>query len=189
VVGPEEQIHLEAHNSSWSQMFASEKTLIERTLSDWIQGGVHHVGSTAIPGIAAKPVVDITVGVQNLARASECIRLLSAIDYEHLASRNPSMLWFCKPSLEHRLYHLYLVEPVSDEWTARLAFRDYLRTNSEPRRAYEDLKVSLARQHQDDRAAYTDAKAEFVAEIVRRVKTESAEAPHGAGGHIRDRPS
>src|SRR5262249_34479915 len=119
VVGPEEEIHLEPHSPAWRQMFASEKRLIERTLGDWIQGGVHHVGSTAIPKIAAKPIVDVMVGVQNLARARECIRLLSAIDYEHLASRNPSILWFCKPSLEHRVYHLYLVEPASDEWAAR----------------------------------------------------------------------
>lgn len=168
VVGPEEDIRLEPPDPSWSQKFEGERSLVERTLGDSIQGGVHHVGSTAIPGIAAKPIVDMMVGVQNLERARACIPLLAWIGYEHLATLDASMLWFCKPSLEHRIYHLYLVEPTTQEWTARLAFRDYLRSHAEARQAYEDLKVRLARQHKDDRAAYTNEKGAFVSDIVRR---------------------
>jgi GrpB-like predicted nucleotidyltransferase (UPF0157 family) len=167
VVGPEEHIQLQPHDPSWSEKFEIEKTLIERTLGTWIHGGLHHVGSTSVPGIAAKPIIDIMVGVHNLQRARECIGLLARIHYEHLASLNRSMLWFCKPALEHRVYHLYLIEPTSSEWIARLAFRDYLRSHPEARDAYEQLKWSLAQRFKDDRAAYTDAKGEFVEDIVR----------------------
>jgi GrpB-like predicted nucleotidyltransferase (UPF0157 family) len=166
-VGPEEEISLQPYDPTWSQRFEAEKALVEHTLGAWVHGGVHHVGSTSVPGIAAKPIVDIMVGVESLQRARACIDLLAGIQYEHLATRNSSMLWFCKPALEHRIFHLYLIEPTSDEWHARLAFAEYLRTHAEARVAYEQLKLSLAENYKDDRAAYTKAKTEFVEDIVR----------------------
>jgi GrpB-like predicted nucleotidyltransferase (UPF0157 family) len=168
VVGREEEISIQPSDPTWSQKFESEKTLVERTLGVWIHGGVHHVGSTSVPGIAAKPIIDIMVGVESVQRARQCIDLLAGIQYEHLASPKSSLLWFCKPALEHRSFHLYLIEPTSYEWNARLAFAEYLRTHPEDKLGYEQLKLSLAEKHKDDRAAYTNAKSEFVEEIVRR---------------------
>jgi GrpB-like predicted nucleotidyltransferase (UPF0157 family) len=126
---------------------------------------VHHVGSTAVPGLAAKPIVDIMVGVRDLEEARAAIPVLEAERYCYFPYRE-YFHWFCKPSPEHREFHMYLIEPTHPQWRARLAFRDWLRAHPETAAEYEALKRELADEHHDDREAYTDAKAEFVERVV-----------------------
>ena len=164
----EEEIHLVPYDPSWPTKFESEKTLIEKTLGSWIVGGVHHVGSTAVPGLSAKPVIDIMVGVKNLEEAKPCIELLEKIHYMYFPYRPEIMHWFCKPSMEHRTHHLHMMEEGSRAWKERLAFRDYLRLHADVRDAYQKLKISLAEKFRDDRESYTDSKTEFVRTIVAR---------------------
>ncbi len=76
------------------------------------------------------------------------------------------MHWFCKPSDFERTHHLHLVPFESDLWYERLAFRDYLRKDEETRRAYMELKLTLASEFRDDREAYTDAKTEFIQSVL-----------------------
>lgn len=166
ILGKEDEIHLVPYDSSWPSKFDKEKKLIEKTLGDWIVGGVHHVGSTSIPGIWAKPVIDIMVGVKDTEKARACIDLLATINYEYFPYKEEVMLWFCKPSLEHRTHHLYLMKPDTNEWRARLSFRDYLRTHEDARKAYQDLKLDLAKIYTKDRDAYTNAKEKFVKDII-----------------------
>lgn len=168
LIGKEEQIHIHPYNPVWPSMFEKEKKLVETTLKEWIIGGVHHVGSTSIPGISAKPIIDIMVGVNNLEKAQACIPLLDTIHYSFFPYKPEYMHWFCKPSLEHRTHHLYLMEPTSNEWRARLAFRDYLRSHPQEKREYETLKKKLAEQFIDDREGYTDAKTEYIKKIVKK---------------------
>ena len=80
------------------------------------------------------------------------------------------MHWFCKPSPEHREFHLYLIEPTNPEWSARIAFRDYLRSHPETAQEYTELKTKLATQFKDDREAYTKGKTEFIKSIVSLAK-------------------
>ncbi len=168
LLGKEEEIHIVSYDPSWSDKFEEEKRLIEKTLGSWIVGGVHHVGSTSVPGLSAKPVIDIMVGVKNLEEAKPCIDLLAKIQYMYFPYRPEIMHWFCKPSLEHRTHHLYLMVPTSREWKARLAFRDCLRTDTETRQKYEELKSSLANKFRNDREAYTEAKTEFIKSVVNK---------------------
>lgn len=165
----EGQIHLEEYNPSWQAKFASEKKLIEQALASWISGDIEHVGSTAVSGLIAKPIIDIMVGVKNLEEAKACIPLLEKIGYVYAPYRTDRMHWFCKPSPEHREYHLYLIEPAHPEWKARIAFRDYLREHPETAKEYAALKENLARQYENDREAYTEGKAAFVKSIVDKV--------------------
>jgi GrpB-like predicted nucleotidyltransferase (UPF0157 family) len=168
ILGKEDEIHLVPYDPLWANKFDKEKKLIEQTLGGWIVGGVHHVGSTSIPGLSAKPVIDIMVGVKSLEEAKPCIDLLATINYEYFPYRPEFMHWFCKPSMEHRTHHLYLMDPNSVEWKARLVFRDYLRSHPETKEAYEELKTTLAKKHKEDREAYTNAKTQFIEEVVEK---------------------
>lgn len=164
----EEAVHLVEYSSNWPKKFATERHLIEQTLGSWIDGGINHVGSTSIPGMTAKPIVDIMVGVKSLEKAKDCIPLLESIGYCYAPYKADIMHWFCKPSPERREYHLYLMEPTSYEWRARLGFRDYLRTHSDIAQDYIKLKQSLANKYRNNREAYTKAKESFVQDITKK---------------------
>jgi GrpB-like predicted nucleotidyltransferase (UPF0157 family) len=161
----QEAIHLVSYDPSWPSRFETEHRLLTETLGDWVQGGIHHVGSTAVPGLAAKPVIDIMIGVRNLEQARACIPILDRVGYCYFPYRD-YMHWFCKPSPYHRTHHLYLMEPAGPHWQARLAFRDHMRRNPEARAEYERLKFRLATAFRNDREAYTDGKKEFVNAVV-----------------------
>lgn len=168
----QEEIHIVPYTSSWITKFEKEKKLLEETLGIWIENGIHHVGSTSIPGLSAKPIIDIMVGVKNLEEAKACIPLLSSIGYVYYPYKPDQMLWFCKPSPQHREYHLYLIEPTNSEWNARLLFRDFLRKHEDVKNTYESLKKGLADKYKNDRDAYTQAKAEFVFSTVEKAKSD-----------------
>lgn len=170
LVGKEEEVHIFPYDPLWPAKFEEEKRMIEKKLGSWIVGGVHHVGSTAVSGLSAKPVIDIMVGVENFENAKSFIEILSQLGYNYFPYKREVMLWFCKPSLERRTHHLYLMDPSGAEWKARLAFRDYLRTHTKTRREYEELKVKLAEKFKDDREAYTDAKTVFIKSVIRKAQ-------------------
>ncbi len=162
----DEEIHIVPYNASWILKFEEEKQQIEKVLSSWITGGVHHVGSTAIPGLSAKPIIDIMVGVDNIENSKACVELLKPLHYQYFPYKPEQMIWFCKPSPKHRTHHLYVIERTNPEFAARLAFRDYLRSHSQERNQYEQLKISLAEKYKNNREAYTNGKEKFVQDIV-----------------------
>ncbi len=127
-----------------------------------LAGPVEHIGSTAVPGLAAKPVVDIMAGVESLDASRPAIPILEAHEYCYAPYRSDVMHWFCKPSPAFRTHHLHLVPVGSRRWIEQLAFRDYLRANPDAAMEYAALKWRLADAHRFDREAYTDAKAPFV---------------------------
>ena len=144
----DEKVHIESYNPIWPKKFITEKKLIEEKIAPWIEGGIHHVGSTAIPGLPSKAIVDIMVGVKNLEEAKACISILETIGYCYHPYR-PYMHWFCKPTPAHREFHLQLMEPTNSQWKARLYFRNYLRTNPEVAQEYAKLKMQLAEKFPD----------------------------------------
>jgi GrpB-like predicted nucleotidyltransferase (UPF0157 family) len=162
----EETILIVPYDSSSPEKFAIEKKLIEETLGSWITGGVHHVGSTSIPGMSAKPIIDIMVGVRNLEEAKTCIPLLEQIQYCYFPYKTDEMIWFCKPSPYKRTHHLHLMEVSHPEWEAKIAFRDYLINHPDAKKEYITLKTQLAERYSSDREAYTQAKTTFVKMIV-----------------------
>jgi len=175
----DQPIELHPYDPAWPAAFEREAGLLTRTLAPWIIDGVHHVGSTAIPGLAAKPAIDIMVGVRDLDSTRPCIDLLAALDYCYAPYRADVMHWFCKPSPQRRTHHLHLVPTGSQRFTDVLAFRDHLRTHPDAAREYEQLKRQLAARHPHDRNAYTDGKSAIVAAITERARRWSAGAdPH-----------
>ena len=115
-----------------------------------------------MPRLAAKPVVDMLAGVRSLDESRPCIDLLSADGWLWAPYREDVEHWFCRPSPEERTHHLHVVEHGGRDWVDMLAFRDALRADAALRDRYAALKHELASRHADDRAAYTEAKSEFV---------------------------
>ncbi|WP_097323303.1 GrpB family protein [Paractinoplanes atraurantiacus] len=161
----DERIHLEDYDPAWAERFELEAKALRDVLGEHVVGGVHHVGSTAVPGLTAKPIIDIMVGVRNLESSRVCIELVAGLDYLYAPYREDVMHWFCKPDPARRTHHLHLVPAGSRRYTDVLAFRDYLRAHPEAARRYEELKVELAARHSEDRDAYTEGKSAMVAAI------------------------
>ena len=130
---------------------------------------IEHVGSTAVPGLAAKSIIDIIVGVRELAAGDRCVHPLEGIEYEYLGEAGiPGRLYFRKG--QPRTYHLHMVEHRSEFWERHLLFRDLLRERPAVAREYEALKRELAVQYRTDRLAYTEAKTPFIESALARAR-------------------
>lgn len=159
--GEDEAVQLVDSDPGWPAKFEGERRRLSPVLSAWLDGEMEHVGSTAVPGLLAKPVVDIMAPVHDLEAACEAIPVLEALGYFY-APHRPRMHWFCSPSPSRREFHLILLEKADPEWARRLAFRDCLVADARRAREYAELKREAARQHPRDREAYTRAKSSFV---------------------------
>jgi GrpB-like predicted nucleotidyltransferase (UPF0157 family) len=147
-------------NPEWPRRFEAERALLGRLLDPWLEGGIHHVGSTAVPGLAAKPIIDMMAGVRDLDEARAAFEPLRGLSYEYEPHRPGIAHHFAKPA-----YGLHLTEPGSDLWLERLAFRDALRADPDLSAEYEALKLGLAQKHVA-LAAYTGDKRPFVARVL-----------------------
>ncbi len=165
------------YDSQWPLLYEREKTRILATTGHLIST-VEHVGSTAIPGLGAKPIIDIIAGGERLTDAEQCIPLLQSIGYEYVhysIAGIPERRYFDKDAQGRHTYHLHMVEITSDFWRRHILFRDYLRTHPEVAQAYYELKVALAIRFRDDRNAYTEAKTAFIRSI--EAKASAAGTP------------
>ncbi len=168
-----EEISIAPYNSEWPMLFEMEANFLRSKLPASLVNRIEHFGSTAVPGLAAKSVIDILVEVSSLEETKkQIVPLLEAAGYDYFWREDvqPAYAWFIKRNPEgRRTHHLHMVEADSKLWE-RLYFRDYLREFSHEARRYEELKKSLADQHPNDRVAYTDGKAEFVVALTEKAK-------------------
>src|SRR6185436_686081 len=124
--------------------------------------GLEHIGSTAIPGLTAKPIVDMLMAVQSLDEIKKIKRTLEKMGYEYRPEAgNKDQVLFAKGPHENRTHYLHITTLNSPTWKQDLAFRDYLRNHQESCRAYEQLKIELAEEHADTRKLYTEGKSKF----------------------------
>lgn len=169
-----DEIEIVLYDPSWPTLFAAEATRLRAVLAPNLILGLEHFGSTAIPGLAAKPIIDILIAVPSLAAAREtAIAPLEDLGYLHWYD-NPKTdrMFFVKglpPHGARRTHHVHMTEPSGEMWQ-RLAFRDYLRTHPDEAVRYERLKRELAAKHRDDREAYTGAKEAYVAAVMAKVE-------------------
>ena len=143
-------------------MFREERDLLTDVLEAWLVGRIEHVGSTAVPGLAAKPVIDIMAPVEDLESSRPALAALQAIGYCYAPYKPEEMHWFCKPSPEHRTHHLHLVPLNSRRWIEPLAFRDLLVSDASVAKDYAALKFRLAAAYRNDRERYTEEKGPFI---------------------------
>jgi GrpB-like predicted nucleotidyltransferase (UPF0157 family) len=159
-------IHIVPYDERWPAAFEAERARLERVLTPWLAGPIEHVGSTAVRGLAAKPVIDIMAGVRDLGTSRASFVPVEALGYKYAPYRTEVMHWFCKPDFSHRTHHLHLVPYESALWKERLAFRDHLRDHADVASEYAALKLRLSEVHRNDREAYTEAKGPFVARVL-----------------------
>lgn len=168
-----EPVYVVPYDPSWPFLFAEERAQILGAVGRWVDG-IEHVGSTAVPGLAAKPVVDLLAGLKPMTDAKRCVGTLVDLGYSYWAEGakpcHRLFVRFVDEKMTSRTHNLHLVEIGGSYWRDRLLFRDHLRENTETARAYARLKRDLAHQYRDDREAYTAAKSGFVSEIVRRAR-------------------
>lgn len=161
-------IELAAYDPSWPSKFESERARLEILLAPWLAGRIEHIGSTAVPNLPAKPVIDIAAPVHSLEASRAAIAVATGAGYAYWPYKADLMHWFCKPSPELRTHHLHLVPVASPLWQERLAFRDALRADPALAAEYAALKRSLAGKYRNDREAYTEAKTPFVQQVLSR---------------------
>ena len=174
-----EEVAIAAYDPAWPEIFRREKEHLMAVLPHELIRRVEHFGSTAVPGLAAKPIVDMLVEVTDLELTKVRIApLLEAKGYEyfwrptHGDDGPPFYAWFIKrnPQSGARTHHIHMVESHFTEHWDRLLFRDYLIDHPSVARQYEALKVRLASESPRDRVAYTQGKAEFIVRVTEDAK-------------------
>ena len=160
-------VQLEPYNPGWPAAFIAERELLAPVLAPWLAGAIEHVGSTAVPGLPAKPIIDIMAPVRDLDASRPALAELEKIGYCYAPYKSEAMHWLCKPSPAHRTHHLHLVPLNSVLWMERLAFRDVLAANSDLANEYAALKYRLAAVHRHDRERYTEEKGPFIESALR----------------------
>ena len=155
---------LAEHDPDWARAYREEKRRIQGALAD-LALDVQHCGSTAIPRIRAKPILDVIVGVEQLAVGCKCVELLSRIGYTYLGDQVvPDEHFFGKG--DPRTHHLHLVVWRGTSWSNKILFRDRILADQILACTYEAIKIALAGQFPNDRASYTRAKAAFIARVI-----------------------
>jgi GrpB-like predicted nucleotidyltransferase (UPF0157 family) len=166
----DQEVEILGYDTVWPDRFAEQRPVVEALLGPWLFGPVEHIGSTAVPGLRAKPVIDMLAPVVSLASAQAAVPVLEQAGWLFWAE-DPCRhyrLWFLRPRPEARTHHLQVMEGGQPHAMALLAFRDALRADAGLRSQYAGLKDQLARQHPGNRNAYTNAKAGFVKKVLRQ---------------------
>jgi GrpB-like predicted nucleotidyltransferase (UPF0157 family) len=157
------------YDPNWRTLFEHERTKIKIALGSFALA-IEHVGSTAVPGLPSKPIIDLLVGVASLEEPKQrCIGPIEALGYNYMpqyASWLPGELFFRKGPPGPWTHHVHLMKPFSPRWEGYLAFRDYLRAHPEAARAYANIKRELAAKSKDNIEAYRNGKNAFVEETI-----------------------
>jgi GrpB-like predicted nucleotidyltransferase (UPF0157 family) len=161
-------VFLSPYCADWPACFDAIRQELRVTLpGDEVR--VEHIGSTAVPGLAAKPVIDVLLGAPALTVVEARIPGLLACGYEYRQRYElqiPGRRYFVRAASTLPRVHLHAVETGATLWRRHLAFRDALRSESGLAREYEALKIRLARQYPDDKERYASGKAPFIARIL-----------------------
>ncbi len=159
-------VQVVSYDEAWPDDFAAEQLVLVP-----IFGGqavaIEHVGSTAVPSLSAKPIIDIEVGLRDFAAWRQFVPALEAAGYVFMPERVRDIEVFTPKGPEaRRTHHLHLTQYAGSEWRRTLAFRDALRNDAGLLQEYQTLKQRLAKQYPDDRAAYTAGKAAFIRRVL-----------------------
>lgn len=163
-------IHIVAYDPQWPVAFEAQRSRVEAALRPWLVGPVEHIGSTSVPGLAAKPIIDMLARIPDY-RTGEIVAAMSGIGWVHAPEPGdePSRKWsFCFPDIGRRSHHLHVYESASETWRSLPAFRDYLREHPEDAAEYARIKRALAATDALDRPRYRAGKAPFIEQLLRQ---------------------
>ena len=158
-----EPVQIAEYDPAWPALFERERGLIAGALGD-LAAAIEHVGSTAVPGLGGKPVIDMMVAVRDVFdEGQRCVAPLEGLGYEYKGELGiPGRLYFRKFTDGRRSHQIHMVEHGSDLWERHILFRDYLRRHPDEARGYYELKVRRAERFGTDRLGYNEAKTEFI---------------------------
>ncbi len=158
------KVRLYPYDSQWSKEFEKEKAEIQNTVGGHILS-IDHIGSTAIPGLCAKPILDILIGLDDFEHGFHCVSGLEELGYTFRGENGiPGRHYFRKGS--PRTHHLHMFARNSQEWQQHILFRDYLRAHAAQRDSYAELKTALAKRYPENREQYLEGKAAFIQNII-----------------------
>lgn len=157
---PPRKVLLSAHDPRWDELYRIEERRVREAIGHLVVD-IQHFGSTSIPGIRAKPIIDMLVGLRRFEDGAALVAPLTALGYDYVGTEMvPNDHLFGLGADRTHLLHGVLMDGY--HWRRNLRFRDRLRAEPDLVRAYEDLKVELAIRHADDRPGYTAAKKTFI---------------------------
>ena len=173
----QEDIAIVSYDPAWQQMFEQEKAHLLNCLPHELIRRIEHFGSTAVPNLSAKPIIDILVEVTSLEETKRTIvPVLEAQGYDYFwrptmgDDTPPFYSWFIKrDSTGNRTHHIHMVEKDFEHWD-RLLFRDYLIEFPDIAQDYQAVKLRLAQEYPNDRVAYTKGKTEFIVRVTQTAK-------------------
>lgn len=171
-----EPVIIEEYNPNWKIKYNKVKDKILEKIGEFVIA-MEHIGSTAIPGLSSKPIIDILIGLRSLDDAEKCIPKLIELEFEYIKEHEkifPDRRFYRKPAkgLGKREFHIHMVEINSCFWKRQILFRDYLIKHPEELEEYEKLKRNLALKFKENRQAYSDGKDEFVQKILKKAQKQ-----------------
>lgn len=169
----QDPIKIVEYELNWPAEFTREKERLEPVLAPWLVLPIEHIGSTAVPGLPAKPIIDMLAVVTDRDAFGDAMGLVHDLGWVHAPELNDETdrKWsLCFPTIAHRTHHLHVVEHDSHGWPRWLAFRDHLRANPEIAAEYALIKARLAGQDDQDRTKYRSGKAPFIDGVLRRLE-------------------
>jgi GrpB-like predicted nucleotidyltransferase (UPF0157 family) len=173
VSGPSDRVELVDHDPAWALLFEEERDRLAGVF-DGRALGIEHIGSTSVPDLCAKPIVDVLVGLEELELTDEQIAAMERLGYDYLGEHGlPGRLFFRK---DPRTHHVHVVLHGGEHWERQLVFRDTLRSDPEERRRYDEFKRRLAAEGHP-REAYTELKTPFIREVEARARERGAPQP------------
>ena len=179
----DEPVVLHKYDPNWPNLFAGEKEAITALLGGEVIA-IHHVGSTSVPGLSAKPIIDIALEILHYPPSSGCIEALASIGYEHMGESGvQGRHWFRKG--HPRSFHIHAVPQNGEVARAQVQLRDFLRTHSDAAKEYEDIKKQNAEGRTIDSAEYAAAKGPFIDGILSAYRQEGIQqvgAPDALSG-------
>lgn len=177
-----EPVDIADPDPSWRARGEALRAELQAQLAPWLCAGVHHVGSTSVPDLAAKPILDLMAGVDTMDHAADIARILGPQGWHAVPPALDRRAWrrfFVQVRDDRRVAHLHVMVPDEPRWSEQLVFRDRLRASPALRDEYAALKRLLARALAHDRETYSAAKAEFVAGVVGGRPGAAASGPGG----------
>ncbi len=158
-------------NRNWAKSFEREKKYLVSKLKDLVID-IQHIGSTSIPGMTAKPIVDIAIGVKTMEGSKKYIKILENVGYKFINNFGNlnTHLFFVKGEESNRTHYIHLIKHQGKIWEHYIFFRDHLSKNKSAAKKYVSLKQKLAAQFADNRKLYTAAKGSFIKSIFAKQK-------------------
>jgi GrpB-like predicted nucleotidyltransferase (UPF0157 family) len=166
-MGIDEDIHISKHNLEWTMMYGCEKEQLCKCLGNLIVG-IEHIGSTSIPGIYAKPIIDILIGVERMPINENDINNIISLGYEYLGEAGVTGRIYFRKRFPNE-YNIHVTRIGSELWNNDIRLRDYLLKNKAEAERYSNLKQSIIAEGVNRLLEYSDRKSNFISELLQKI--------------------